>query len=105
MFNSNALSVFSPAVCSEAVNVKVAPKVEVLKDDTAKLPCTYVVSPPSSNTVVEWYIVSILVDIHSSFYLICLSVCKSLCCLCCSFCVWMFVFIAAVLAVRDDKSQ
>lgn len=75
MFNSNALSVFSPAVCSEAVNVKVAPKVEVLKDDTAKLPCTYVVSPPSSNTVVEWYIVSILVDIHSLFYLIRLSVC------------------------------
>ncbi|XP_031144937.1 basal cell adhesion molecule isoform X3 [Sander lucioperca] len=43
-------------VCSGAVTVKVTPKVEVLKDYTAKLPCTYTVSPPSSNTVVEWYI-------------------------------------------------
>lgn len=42
--------------CSGAPNVKVAPKVEVIKGDTAKLPCTYSVSPPSSNTVVEWYI-------------------------------------------------
>ncbi|XP_032374570.1 basal cell adhesion molecule isoform X5 [Etheostoma spectabile] len=43
-------------VCSGAVTVKVTSKVEVLKGDTAKLPCTYTVSPPSSNTVVEWYI-------------------------------------------------
>lgn len=42
-------------VCSGAVTVKVAPKVEVLKDETAKLPCTYTVSPSSSNTVVDWY--------------------------------------------------
>ncbi|XP_070768032.1 basal cell adhesion molecule [Enoplosus armatus] len=43
-------------VCSGAVTVEVAPKVEVLKGETAKLPCTYNVSPSSSNTVVEWYI-------------------------------------------------
>ncbi|XP_028436905.1 basal cell adhesion molecule isoform X2 [Perca flavescens] len=43
-------------VCSGSVTVNVTPKVEVLKDDTAKLPCTYTVSPSSSNTVVEWYI-------------------------------------------------
>lgn len=43
-------------VCSGAVTVKVAPKVEVLKGDTAKLTCTYTVSPQSSSTVIEWYI-------------------------------------------------
>ncbi|XP_034729119.1 basal cell adhesion molecule isoform X1 [Etheostoma cragini] len=43
-------------VCSEAVTVTVTSKVEVLKGDTAKLPCTYNVLPKSSNTVVEWYI-------------------------------------------------
>ncbi|KAM7383190.1 hypothetical protein PAMP_002862 [Pampus punctatissimus] len=43
-------------VCSGDVTVTVVPKVEVLKDETAKLPCTYTVSPSSSNTVVEWYI-------------------------------------------------
>nr|XP_046254996.1 basal cell adhesion molecule isoform X1 [Scatophagus argus] len=43
-------------VCSGTVTVQVAPKMEVLKGDTAKLPCTYNVSPSSSNTVVEWYI-------------------------------------------------
>lgn len=54
------LSVFVcfSAVCSGAVTVEVAPKVEVLKGETAKLPCTYKVSQSSSNTVVEWYIVS-----------------------------------------------
>lgn len=41
------------------MTVSVTPKVEVLKGGTAKLPCTYTVSPPTpSNTVVEWYIVS-----------------------------------------------
>ncbi len=49
------LSVFFSTVCSGSVDVKVAPKVEVLKGETAKLPCTYMVSPPSSTTVVEWY--------------------------------------------------
>ncbi|XP_056299958.1 basal cell adhesion molecule isoform X2 [Pseudoliparis swirei] len=44
-------------VCGGAVTVSVTPKVEVLKGGTAKLPCTYTVSPPTpSNTVVEWYI-------------------------------------------------
>ncbi|XP_039973909.1 basal cell adhesion molecule isoform X2 [Xiphias gladius] len=43
-------------VCSGAVIVRVAPKVEVLKGETAYLPCTYTVSPSSSNTIVEWYI-------------------------------------------------
>ncbi|KAM9851990.1 basal cell adhesion molecule [Aulostomus maculatus] len=43
-------------VCSAAVTVNVAPQVEVLKDETAKLPCTYNVSPSQSNTFVEWYI-------------------------------------------------
>ncbi|GAA6220358.1 basal cell adhesion molecule-like isoform X2 [Lates japonicus] len=43
-------------VCSGAVTVKVAPNVEVLKGEVAKLPCTYTDSPPSTNTVVEWYI-------------------------------------------------
>ncbi|XP_026226868.1 basal cell adhesion molecule [Anabas testudineus] len=43
-------------VCSGAVTVTVSPKVEVIKGATAKLPCTYTVSTPSSNTIVEWYI-------------------------------------------------
>nr|XP_020445862.1 basal cell adhesion molecule-like isoform X2 [Monopterus albus] len=43
-------------VCSGFVTVKVAPKVEVLKGDTAELSCRYTVPPSASNTVVEWYI-------------------------------------------------
>ncbi|XP_051921060.1 basal cell adhesion molecule-like isoform X2 [Hippocampus zosterae] len=43
-------------LCRASVTVNVAPKVEVLKDETAKLPCTYTVSPSSSNTIVEWHI-------------------------------------------------
>lgn len=43
-------------VCSGTVTVDVAPKVEVLKGETAKLPCKYNVSPSSSGTIVEWYI-------------------------------------------------
>ncbi|KAK5861896.1 hypothetical protein PBY51_017334 [Eleginops maclovinus] len=42
-------------VCSGTVTVNVAPKVEVLKGESAKLPCTYK-SSPSSNIIVEWYI-------------------------------------------------
>ena len=38
--------------------VKVAPVVEVMKGESAKLPCTYTTPAPSGNTVVEWYIVS-----------------------------------------------
>lgn len=49
---------FFSTVCRGAVMVEVAPKVEGLKGETAKLPCKYRVSPSSSNTVVEWYIVS-----------------------------------------------
>ncbi|KAG7216899.1 hypothetical protein INR49_001553, partial [Caranx melampygus] len=48
------LSLFS-TVCSQAVTVKVAPKIEVLKGETARLPCTFTVSPGSS-PIVEWYI-------------------------------------------------
>ncbi|XP_042345771.1 basal cell adhesion molecule isoform X2 [Plectropomus leopardus] len=43
-------------VCNGAVQVNVTPQLEVMKGETAKLPCKYTVSPPSSNTVVEWYI-------------------------------------------------
>ncbi|XP_028984982.1 basal cell adhesion molecule isoform X2 [Betta splendens] len=43
-------------VCSGTVTVTVSPKVEVLKGETVKLPCSYTVSPPSNNVVVEWYI-------------------------------------------------
>ncbi|XP_057691248.1 basal cell adhesion molecule isoform X1 [Corythoichthys intestinalis] len=43
-------------LCQASVTVNVAPKVEVLKDMTATLPCTYTVSPSSSNTLVEWHI-------------------------------------------------
>ncbi|XP_054637322.1 basal cell adhesion molecule isoform X2 [Dunckerocampus dactyliophorus] len=43
-------------LCCASVNVNVAPKVEVLKDENAKLPCTYKMSPTSSNTIVEWHI-------------------------------------------------
>lgn len=52
------MCVFISTVCSGAVNVKVAPKVEVLKDETAILPCSHDVSASSSNIIVEWYIVS-----------------------------------------------
>ncbi|XP_077383254.1 basal cell adhesion molecule isoform X2 [Festucalex cinctus] len=43
-------------LCRASVTVNVAPKVEVLKDKIAKLPCTYTVSPASSNNIVEWHI-------------------------------------------------
>ncbi|KAI3361204.1 hypothetical protein L3Q82_013399 [Scortum barcoo] len=46
----------SEFICSGAVTVDVVPKVEVMKGETAKLPCKYNVSPSSSSTVVEWYI-------------------------------------------------
>ncbi|XP_041649488.1 basal cell adhesion molecule isoform X1 [Cheilinus undulatus] len=42
-------------VCNGSVSVNVSPKVEVIKGETAKLPCTYTVST-SSNTIVEWFI-------------------------------------------------
>ncbi|XP_061675515.1 basal cell adhesion molecule isoform X2 [Syngnathoides biaculeatus] len=42
-------------LCLASVTVNVAPKVEVLKDETAMLPCTYTATS-SSNTIVEWQI-------------------------------------------------
>lgn len=50
-------SLFLP-VCEASVAVEVAPKVEAVKGETAQLPCKYTVSPPTTNTIVEWYIVS-----------------------------------------------
>ncbi|KAK2844835.1 hypothetical protein Q5P01_011494 [Channa striata] len=50
------LLLWTAQVCSGSVVVKVSPKVEVLKGQTAKLPCTYTGSASSSNTIVEWYI-------------------------------------------------
>lgn len=43
-------------VCCAAVTVKVAPKVEVLKGEAAKLPCMVSEAALSGNTIVEWYI-------------------------------------------------
>lgn len=43
-------------VCHGAVTVQVSPTVEVMKGDTAKLPCTHTVSPPSASITVEWFI-------------------------------------------------
>ncbi|XP_017271074.1 basal cell adhesion molecule isoform X3 [Kryptolebias marmoratus] len=42
-------------ICSSELTVKVTPKVEKMKDETAKLPCTYT-GTRSSNILVEWYI-------------------------------------------------
>uniref|UniRef100_A0A3P8WA63 Basal cell adhesion molecule (Lutheran blood group) n=1 Tax=Cynoglossus semilaevis TaxID=244447 RepID=A0A3P8WA63_CYNSE len=42
-------------VCSGAVTVNVVPKVEVLKGDMAKLPCSFT-GASSGNTIVEWSI-------------------------------------------------
>ncbi|XP_020796075.1 basal cell adhesion molecule isoform X3 [Boleophthalmus pectinirostris] len=44
-------------VCSGAVIVKVTPTIEVIKGETAQLPCTHTVTPSAaSSIVVEWYI-------------------------------------------------
>ncbi|XP_076008756.1 basal cell adhesion molecule isoform X2 [Genypterus blacodes] len=43
-------------MCSGTVDVKVTPKVEVIKGETATLPCTFTPSTASSNTIVEWFI-------------------------------------------------
>ncbi|KAM4600452.1 basal cell adhesion molecule [Polymixia lowei] len=48
-------SVRDPDVCSGAVTVKVTPTVEVIKGESASLPCTHTVSG-SNNPVVEWFI-------------------------------------------------
>lgn len=57
--------IFFSTVCQASVTVEVAPTVEVVKGETAQLPCKYTISPPVSNTIVEWYIVS-----HSEIYLL-----------------------------------
>lgn len=49
---------FLSTVCQASVTVEVAPTVEVVKGESAQLPCKYTISPPVSNTIVEWYIVS-----------------------------------------------
>lgn len=51
-----SLLLWALQVCNAAVSVKVAPTVEALKDETAKLPCTHSITPVSSNAIVEWYI-------------------------------------------------
>ncbi|XP_037641937.1 basal cell adhesion molecule isoform X2 [Sebastes umbrosus] len=56
LFLCTLLQLWAFQVCSGAVTVNVAPKVEVLKGGTAQLPCTASVTPESNNTVVEWYI-------------------------------------------------
>ncbi|KAJ8388874.1 hypothetical protein AAFF_G00126300 [Aldrovandia affinis] len=42
--------------CWCAVTVTVTDKVETMKGDSATLPCSFTVSTPSSNSIVEWYI-------------------------------------------------
>lgn len=46
------------AVCLAAVTVNVLPKVEVIKGETVKLPCTFSTSEPAASLVVQWFIVS-----------------------------------------------
>ncbi|XP_072316033.1 basal cell adhesion molecule isoform X2 [Eucyclogobius newberryi] len=56
-FLSCTLLIVALQVCSGAVTVKVTPTIEVLKGETAKLPCVHTVSPSSpSSTIVEWFI-------------------------------------------------
>lgn len=43
-------------VCLAAVTVNVTPKVEVIKGEMVKLPCTYTTSEPASSLVVQWFI-------------------------------------------------
>ncbi|CAB1450145.1 unnamed protein product [Pleuronectes platessa] len=42
-------------VCCAALTVNVTPKMEVLKGETVKLPCTFTGAPASANTIVDWY--------------------------------------------------
>ncbi|XP_055760429.1 basal cell adhesion molecule-like isoform X1 [Salvelinus fontinalis] len=46
---------FSLQVCWAVVTVTVTPKVEVIKGESASLPCTFKI-PPSPNNIVEWFI-------------------------------------------------
>ncbi|XP_077067662.1 basal cell adhesion molecule isoform X2 [Siphateles boraxobius] len=43
-------------VCLASVKVTVTPKVEVIKGETANMPCNYTISEASSKVVVQWYI-------------------------------------------------
>ncbi|KAM3873294.1 basal cell adhesion molecule [Diretmus argenteus] len=47
---------FTSRVCSGSVSVVVTPMVEVIKGESASLPCTFSISPISTNTIVEWFI-------------------------------------------------
>ncbi|KAG7457693.1 hypothetical protein MATL_G00229960 [Megalops atlanticus] len=42
--------------CWCTVTVTVTPTVEVMKGETATLPCSFTVSTPTSNSIVEWFI-------------------------------------------------
>ncbi|KAI1886306.1 hypothetical protein AGOR_G00212640 [Albula goreensis] len=42
--------------CWGAVTVTVSPRVEVIKGETATLPCSFNVPAPSGNSIVEWFI-------------------------------------------------
>ncbi|KAK7157665.1 hypothetical protein R3I93_008993 [Phoxinus phoxinus] len=43
-------------VCLASVEVTVTPKLEVIKGEAAKMPCSYKISKPTSNVVVQWFI-------------------------------------------------
>ncbi|ROL47841.1 Basal cell adhesion molecule [Anabarilius grahami] len=43
-------------ICLATVKVTVTPKVEVIKGETAKLPCSYTISAEASEIVVQWFI-------------------------------------------------
>ncbi|KAK1795458.1 hypothetical protein P4O66_010627, partial [Electrophorus voltai] len=51
-----SLPVCLSAVCLATVKVSVTPQVDVVKGQTARLPCTYTTSEKAPITVVEWYI-------------------------------------------------
>lgn len=55
-FLSCTLLLLALQVCSGVVTVKGIPTVEVIKGENASLPCTHTITPPSSTTVVGWYI-------------------------------------------------
>lgn len=52
---SCTLLLWALQVCHGEVIVQVTPRVEILKGDTAKLPCTHNVSPPPASIMVEWF--------------------------------------------------
>ncbi|XP_056157954.1 basal cell adhesion molecule-like [Lampris incognitus] len=52
----NARMTFDPCACSGNVKVEVTPTVEVIKGESASLPCSYQLASSSANTIVEWFI-------------------------------------------------